>query len=129
MSWACFNETVTPALHFKALILSPFVSPLKHSPSVSTSADLTIHFLSLSRSLSTPPNALFHSSSDVYLFCSHFLLQVNLLSQVVYISLILPANNIFSGFYWPGLFGRIKPDKLVRLAATTASTLEINYNL
>jgi len=85
--WVYFNETVTPALHFKARILSPFVSTLTHAPSVSLLPDLTIYFSStfFSLSLSTLPNALFHLSLDVYLFCSRFLLRVNLLSQVVYL--------------------------------------------
>lgn len=102
MSWGYFNETVTPALHFKALILSPFVSTLKHAPSVSLLADLTIYFPStfFFLSLSTPLNALFHLSEDVYLFCSHFLLRVNLLSQAVYLP--DPAcKQYFSAFIAP----------------------------
>lgn len=130
MSWGYFNETVTPALHFKALILSPFVSTLKHAPSVSLLADLTIYFSSTFFFALTLYSSECTISSERG--CLFVLLPFSSQSKFTFSSRISPwscLQTIFLGFYCPSLFGWIKPDKLVTLAATTASTIEINYSL
>lgn len=104
MSRGYFNETVTPALHFKA-VLSSFVSTLKYFPSVSILPDLTIYFSNsfFSHSclywntectISSQLGSLFVSLPFFYVLC------VNLLSQVVYLP--DPARKqYFWGFIAP----------------------------
>lgn len=105
MSRGYFNETVTPALHFKAVLLSSFVSTLKYFPSVSILPDLTIYFSNSFFSHSclcwnTECAISFQLGSLFALLPFFYVLCVNLLSQVVYLP--DPARKqYFWGFIAP----------------------------